>query len=65
MVLRQQDFDADLQCDRALELIDELESFANERAVRDAENRAGREVAEQLRFAISADLRRLVAESQF
>lgn len=40
------------------------QSFANERAVRDAENRAGRDVAEQLRFAILADLRRLAAESQ-
>ncbi len=41
------------------------QSFANERAVRDAENRAGRDVAEQLRFAILADMRRLVAEAQF
>jgi LPS-assembly lipoprotein len=32
--------------------------FANQRAVRDAENRAGREVAEKLRFAIASDLRR-------
>jgi len=31
--------------------------FANQRAVRDAENRAGRDVAEQLRLAIASDLR--------
>lgn len=33
------------------------QSFANERAARDAENRAAREVAEQLRLAIAADLK--------
>ena len=32
------------------------QSFANERAVRDAEQRAAREVAEQLRLALAADL---------
>ncbi|MCB1423963.1 MAG: hypothetical protein KDJ69_16185 [Nitratireductor sp.] len=32
------------------------QSFASERAARDAENRAAREVAEQLRFAIASDL---------
>ncbi|MCO5133792.1 MAG: LPS assembly lipoprotein LptE [Phyllobacteriaceae bacterium] len=32
------------------------QSFASERAQRDAENRAAREVAEQLRFAIASDL---------
>lgn len=32
------------------------QSFATARAVRDAENRAAREVAEQLRFAIASDL---------
>ncbi|MEM7289040.1 MAG: LPS assembly lipoprotein LptE [Pseudomonadota bacterium] len=32
--------------------------FANERAERDAENRAAREVAEALRFAIASDLSR-------
>ena len=31
-------------------------TFASERAARDAENRAAREVAEQLRFAIASDL---------
>jgi LPS-assembly lipoprotein len=30
--------------------------FANSRAQRDAENRAAKEVAEQLRLAIAADL---------
>lgn len=34
------------------------QTFANQRAVRDAENRAGKEVAEQLRLAIASDLRR-------
>jgi LPS-assembly lipoprotein len=33
------------------------QSFANERASRDAENRASREAAEQLRLAIAADLK--------
>jgi LPS-assembly lipoprotein len=33
------------------------QSFANERASRDAENRAAREAAEQLRLAIAADLK--------
>jgi LPS-assembly lipoprotein len=33
------------------------QSFANERAARDAENRAARELAEQLRLAIAADLK--------
>lgn len=32
--------------------------FANQRAVRDAENRAGKEVAEKLRFALALDLRK-------
>jgi LPS-assembly lipoprotein len=32
------------------------QSFANQRAQRDAENRAAREVAEQLRMAIASDL---------
>lgn len=32
--------------------------FANQRAVRDAENRAGREVAEKLRHAFATDLRK-------
>jgi LPS-assembly lipoprotein len=32
--------------------------FANQRAVRDAENRAGKEVAEEIRLAIASDLRR-------
>ena len=32
--------------------------FANQRAVRDAENRAGKEVAEKLRFAFASDLRK-------
>ncbi len=31
--------------------------FANQRAVRDAENRAGKAVAEQIRLAIASDLR--------
>jgi LPS-assembly lipoprotein len=35
-----------------------LQSFANERAVIDAENRAAREAAEQLRLAVAADLGR-------
>lgn len=35
------------------------QSFASERAERDAENRAAREVAEQLRLAIGSDLNRL------
>jgi LPS-assembly lipoprotein len=34
------------------------QSFANERAVIDAENRAAREAAEQLRLAVAADLGR-------
>lgn len=34
------------------------QNFANTRAVRDAENRAAREVAELLRLAIAADLKR-------
>ncbi len=34
------------------------QTFANQRAVRDAENRAGRAVAEQLRLAIASDLRK-------
>jgi len=34
------------------------QSFANQRAVLDAENRAAREVAEQVRFAIASDLTR-------
>ncbi|MCF6322417.1 MAG: hypothetical protein L3J32_11715 [Rhizobiaceae bacterium] len=33
--------------------------FANQRAVRDAENRAGKAVAEQIRLAIASDLRQL------
>ena len=33
------------------------QSFANDRAARDAENRAAREAAEQLRLAIAADLK--------
>ena len=32
------------------------QTFANQRAVRDAENRAGKAVAEQLRLAIASDL---------
>ena len=32
------------------------QSFANERAVRDAQNRAAREVAEQIRLALAGDL---------
>ena len=32
--------------------------FANQRAVRDAENRAGKDVAEMIRLAIASDLRR-------
>ena len=35
------------------------QSFANERAVRDAQNRAAREVAEQVRLALAADISRL------
>lgn len=35
------------------------QNFANERAVRDAENRAGKAVAEQLRLAIASDLTRI------
>ncbi len=35
------------------------QSFANSRAVRDAENRAAREVAEQIRLALAADISRL------
>lgn len=35
------------------------QNFANERAVLDAENRAGKAVAEQLRLAIASDLTRL------
>jgi LPS-assembly lipoprotein len=34
-----------------------LQSFANNRAVVDAENRAAREVAEQIRLALAADLK--------
>lgn len=34
------------------------QSFANLRAVRDAENKAGKEVAEMIRFAIASDLRK-------
>jgi LPS-assembly lipoprotein len=33
------------------------QNFANERAARDAENRAARELAEQIRLAIAADLK--------
>jgi len=35
------------------------QTFASQRAERDAENRAAREVAEQLRFAIGSDLNRI------
>lgn len=38
------------------------QNFANERAERDAENRAGKAVAEQLRLAIASDLTRLPAQ---
>ena len=38
------------------------QNFANARAQRDAENRAAREVAEALRLAIAADLKRQAAQ---